>query len=834
MNLLDFKQAFRNLYRNRIYTFVNLVGLGVSSTFILLVAAYVTHSVNRDRFSPSLKNIYRIETSDLWTKPDTAKKRGFFDWLAKDADQHYQLVCPLILGEELKKTFPEINSICRIQTDDEAVILTGKKRFQEEGDRIAFVDPNFFSFFDFPLLTGKEENAFNDRHSVVLSQRAARKYFGTENPVGKVLSLKGDEGNLFTVSAVAKDFSLYSSMQFDVLFCLQGQPDYEERLQSGLNQSSFLTLVQLQPNTKLAAFKNKLALFGESYLKEWVETGRKFHPGSKDISINLSIRSFSESHFNSSAPWFYYTDVKSLYELVFLALVALTIACLNYILLSLSRVAIRSHEAGVRKTVGAGWFHIMELFLTETFVLVLLSVMLGFLMAIMALPYFNALTKMMIRTSELLNPQFLSLALLLILLLSFIAGIYPAIKMAGIRPLKVLGKFATYKINPSLSRIFIALQYTACMVLIVLSIVIARQIEFVHHKDLGFDQEETLLIRNPFWGDKIKTLSIREQLRQYAASQPGIMGVTGANFRFGKGFNQNGHNINGKKEMIAAINVDYDYFELNKISLEKGRFFTNQFPTDTARLALAPDQLDSLGSRSLSNMVVNETLYNLMGHPSLNVINKALGGVIIGVCKDYFFTGLQQKIGPAYHICHPDRIGYFWVRMNKSQRISGIVSNLKAAFTRITNGEQFNFSFMDEDVNLVYESHERWLKVISIASWMAIMIACLGLFGLSAIVAVSRTKEIGIRKVLGASLFQLFYSLNKQSLVMVMVSILTSVPLAIFVCNNWLENFAYRIHLTWTFFVLGALIGLLCALGAVSYHTLKAARVSPVKSLRST
>jgi putative ABC transport system permease protein len=489
----------------------------------------------------------------------------------------------------------------------------------------------------------------------------------------------------------------------------------------------------------------------------------------------------------------------------------------------------------VRRTVGAGWKHMMSLFLAETWLLVLLSMVLGFVLAVIALPYFDELTKVDITITEVINPQFIGIAFLLVLLLTVIAGIYPAIKMAGIKPLNVLNKFGTYRLNPTLSKVFITLQYTACIVLIVFSIVIARQIWYINTKDLGFDKEQTVLIKNPYgWGGGVqKTLTLREQLHRFASSQSSIVGVTGSTFRYGTGSETNGHTINGTKFMINSMYVDYDFFEYNKIPIVKGRSFSREFINDTSRLNISKEQLDSLGSKTYSNLVVNETLYNMLGQPPLNELSKPLAGFIVGVCKDYFFMGLDQKIGPAYHRCRPDRLGYFWFRIAKGQDLASNIAKLKSEFNRDANGEDFSYYFMDDDVKNLYESHQRWLKIISFASWMAILIACLGLFGLSAIVAVNRTKEIGIRKVLGATVTQLFLTLNRQSLIIVLVSILIAVPIANYVSTNWLENFAYRIQMSWIFFAVAALVGFACALVSVSYHTLKAANSNPAESLRT-
>jgi putative ABC transport system permease protein len=833
MFILNLKQSLRNLRRNHVYTYINGAGLCISTAFILLVTVYVIHAVTMDRFSPALKNIYRVETTELWKTTDTTKQNGFFDWLAKGADVQNQLVTPLVLGEDLKRNFPEINSVCRLQSLGGVHFSIGSKSFKGDENNIGVVDENFFSFFPFQLLNRTTPQAFSDVHSVVLTEAAAKKYFGSENPVGKVVSLREYDNSLFTVSAVAKNFPKNSSIQFDMLFCLQGMPDYNERMQSGINQSSFLTLLQLREGSDVIAFKKKLAVFGENYLKDWVALGKKFHPELKDPRVNLAIRPYSDAHFNSSQPWFYYTDLKAVFQLIFLAMIALGIACINYVLLSLSRVAVRSHEAGIRKTVGAGWKHIISMFLTETGLLVFLSMLAGFVLAIIALPYFNELTKVSISITEIINPKFIAIAAGLSLVLTVIAGIHPAIKMAGIKPLSVVSKFGTYKLNPLLSKVFITLQYTACIVLIVFSIVIARQINFARHKDLGFDKDQTLLVQNPYWGNREKTTALRSELYHWASTQPAIAGVTASTFRYGVGGNNNGHNIEGKKVMIRQMTVDYDYFELNKIPIVKGRSFSSQMASDTTRFDIPKSQLDSLGSQMRSNLIVNETLYAMLGQPELNTFNRSLGGFIVGVCKDYFFEGLQQKIGPDYHMCGPDRVGYFWFKISKGQNLASIVNALKAFYNKDTNGEDFSYSFVDDDVKVLYESNERWLKVISFASWMAIFIACLGLFGLSAVVAVSRTKEIGIRKVLGATVLQLFLALNKQSFTMVWLSIVIAVPIAFYISSGWLHNFAYRIEVSWIFFVIAALIGFVCAIIAVSYNTIKAALANPVESLRT-
>ena len=274
------------------------------------------------------------------------------------------------------------------------------------------------------------------------------------------------------------------------------------------------------------------------------------------------------------------------------------IACLNYILLSLSRVASRSQETGIRKTIGANYKHILKMLLTETWVLVMLSMTASFVLAFIVLPYFNKLAEVNIAVTELLNWKFILIAIALALVLTIISGIYPAIKMMNIRPLNVLGKFSTYKLNPFLSRIFITFQYTACTVLIAFAIVMAQQIKFVNNKELGFDKEQALIIDNPYGFNKEKTIMMEEQLRQYASSQPAIAGFTGTDFRYARISNSNSHNINGIMESVNSMIVDYDYFEFNKIPIIQGRSFSRQFISDTSRLEISKEQLDTLGEQN--------------------------------------------------------------------------------------------------------------------------------------------------------------------------------------------------------------------------------------------
>jgi putative ABC transport system permease protein len=832
MILINLKQAVRNLLRNKVYTFINLTGLAVSSAFVILVVLYIYHAFQMDMFSSATKNIHRIEMTDLFNASQQQKPKGIFNQLAADANYRFQTATPLILADDLKKNFTEVTDVTRFNKGWNPIIRVNNQSFREDGSKIARVDRNFFSFMDLPLMQGNKVTPFDSKNSVVITERAAKKYFGTANPVGQIISIKEIEEQLFTVTAIAENFPHNSSLQFDVMWLNEADERYEQQIISGTNSMSHTTLFKLKPGTDEAAFQNRLNSFGKVYFKDFVKDMQSFSEQARGLSFQLQSRPFRKCHFNAS-DWPYFTDVKSIYQLLLLALIALGIAALNYVLLSLSRVVSRSQEAGIRKTMGAGWKQIVRLFLTETNLLVLLSLLLGFILAVATLPVFNKFTNTIIKPQELFNWNMAAMLVLLCLLLTFIAGIYPALKMAGISPLNMLRKYSTYKISPGLSGVFVTIQYTSCMVLIVFAIVIAQQMKRLYNKDLGFDKEQVLLLQNPFRFDFNQTVSLREQLRNYAASQPAITDFSATGSRYGFADNMNGHVIDGKREYVLEMSVDYDYFSFNRIPLIKGRAFSPEYKIDTIRQSFPAEALDSTSSRTMMNIVVNETLYNMLGKPVLGEINRPMGSIIVGVCKDYYTMGANRKIDPMYHVCRPKNAGYFLVRVGKDQSMAAVLDKLKLQWDKMTGNQPFTYYFMDEDVKKVYEYFQRWMNIISSASWLAIIIACLGLFGLSAVTAVNRTREVGIRKVLGAGIAQLFFTLNKSTFLIVLLSFVLAVPVALYISNDWLEVFADRISLHWSIFAVSGFIGILCAVAAVSFHTVKAATSNPVKSLRT-
>jgi len=421
----------------------------------------------------------------------------------------------------------------------------------------------------------------------------------------------------------------------------------------------------------------------------------------------------------------------------------------------------------------------------------------------------------------------------LTIVLGLLAGVYPALAMSGLKPLNIMKGFSTYKINPGLSKSLVVLQYTICVVLVISALVINRQMHFINSADMGFDKEQVVELQDPYgWEDTGARKLLKQRLAHYVESRPELQGMTSTNGKFG-GFNRSGYIIGGTQTFVQQMSVDYNYFSFNKIPIILGRSFSEEIASDSAHLKLNSSQKNPNSSSANQAMVVNQTLYNMLGKPELNVVNYDMGGVIIGVCKDYHTEDLTKPIMPEYHKISTNPAGWFFIKIKARQSIPNAMDNLQLNWNKITGNMPFSYIFMDQDLAKNYDAYLRWMKTITTSCILAILIACLGLFGLSGLSTINRTKEIGIRKVLGASVSNLFLLLNRGTLLLAVGSFLIAAPVAFYFVNQWLDNFAYRITPDWTLFAIAGLIAICTAIIAVSYHTVKAAIANPVKSLRS-
>ncbi len=828
----DLRLAFRNLRKNKLYSVVNITGLGVASAFIILVALYVRHGILMDKFHSKANNIVRIEMSSLGGQ-EPVKDSGLFSFLTADPGERNMIVLPVGLAPDLKVNFPEVTAAVRLKPMYEPVIRYKDKTVAVKDKAGVYVDTGFFSMFSFPILKGSASDPFSNNSSVVLSEQLASLIFGNEEPIGKTISVNNEPDKLFVVTAVAANFPSTSSFQFDLMVPVEGAKSYPNYVKNGTRTMSHFLLVELSPTASRAAFSAKLKDYAKQFFAPLIQSYTERGKADQVAELSLFARPFVQAHINPAAPWFYYTDIVSVNQLVTLALIALLIACVNHVLLSISNITARSQEIGVRKTIGAGAKHILRGYFVETQLLVLLAMVFGVIIAVMALPWFNGLTGVQIPLKEILDVEVALLLMSFAFLLCFVSGIFPALKLIGLQPLKMLRRHSTSKMSLPLSRAFVAVQYVCCIVLITFAIVIAKQMRYMSQKELGFDKEHVVSVQSPFRFNDEKTLDASRYFSSFVATDPVFTGFTATGFKFNGGYDTKSYMINGAQQMLAEITVDFNYFAFNNIPMLHGRAFDPSIKSDSIPTLIPKEMLDSSMSGTRSHVIVNEKLFKLLGSPELNTVNKTLGSIIIGVNKDYHIDGLEKEIVPSYHVCRPGSAMYLWFRVAKNQDLSLAVNKLENAFTRYSAGEAFKYTFLDDDIANTVISHQQWMQIISAASAMAIFIACLGLFGLSAIMAVNRVKEIGIRKVMGAGTATIFFTLNKGTFLIVLLSVIVAIPLSTYIAQNWLQGFAYRISLDHSVYLWAGVAGFLCALVAVSFHSLKAALANPINSLRS-
>jgi len=606
-----------------------------------------------------------------------------------------------------------------------------------------------------------------------------------------------------------------------------------QEIKNGVQGFDDQLIIKLNAGVNATAFNQKLDAFARGYFKPVIDEMQKNDAASKIAGIHLFLRPFADAHYNQSEGWGHYTDLKNIYQLICLAFVILAIACVNYILLTLTSTMSRSQDVGMRKTMGATRKQIILQYYTETQLMAILSVIVGFMLAVTFLPFFSSLTGTEIKLSSFPAGTVAAGLTLLAIALGVIAGIYPAMVMSGLKPLNIISSFSAYRLNPMLSKTMVAIQFGVCVLLIVSALVINKQMHYINNASMGFDTDQVAVIQDPYnYDDQRSAIAFKERLSRFVENEPYLQGITTASFDF-TGYNTSGHIINGKRVGVQRLSVGYNYLIFNKIPIIAGRDFSGTIASDTAGLKLTAAQVVPESSTAGSSIIVNETLYNMLGKPKLDVINREMGGIIIGVNKDYHTDDMTKTIGPSYEIINTHYIGYFWIKIKANHSVPQAMENLQKFWNKDTNGLPFSYTFMDQDVAKSYDAYLRWMATITTSCILAIIIACLGLFGLSGLTTINRTKEIGIRKVLGASISNLFLLLNRGTLYLAAGSFIIAAPIAFYLVHQWLDNFAYRIKPDWILFTVAGLIAISTAIIAVSYHTIKAAIANPVKSLRS-
>jgi len=799
-----FKTAWRNLAKHRTFSFINIAGLSIGISVCFIIMLYVQDELSFDRFNKNADRIVRV-----------VFKANINGGKIFEAN-----VMPPV-SSAMKNDYPEVEDATRLWLAGAPKIVYKDKTFKN--DELAFVDPNFFTIFTLPLLKGNAATALQQPNSIIISKEIAKKYFGNEDPIGKTLSLP-DNNAVFKVTGMIDKVPVNSHFHFDLFASMTGQEDAKSDSWMG---SNFFTYLLLKPGYDYKKLEAKLPAMVKKYMGPQIQQNMGISLDqfiTKGNKLGFALQPLTSIHLYSHSNHELSPSGNALYVYIFgaIAIFMLLIACINFINLSTASASRRAKEVGVRKVIGSGKIHLVKQFLTESSLLVFIALLISLVIIKLALPEFNNISgkKLILDFNIKIIASFIALGIAVML----IAGMYPAFFLSSFKPISVLkGNFSNNNKTFGLRSSLVIFQFFISVGLIISTIVVWQQMKFIQNKKLGYDKEQLLTIPNSY------VLGKNEQsYKQEMLADPRIVNATTSGYK--PAGPSNGGNALAYPEghdneimRTTEYHVDEKYIPTFEMKMATGRNFSKDFATDSTA------------------MIINETGAKAFGWNNTTAIGKIIIREnssrgrnvpyhIIGVVKDFNFQSLHQPITPLLMTLEPD-FGLIF-KVNTTD-IQGLLSSMKKKWDSYNTGEPFTFTFMDDLYNKTYAAEEKTGTVLNIFAVLTILVACLGLFGLATFTAEQRTKEIGIRKVLGASVVQVTEMLSKDFIKLVGIACLIAFPLSYWAMNKWLQSFAYRINISWWIFVVAGLAALIIALATVSFQAIKAALSDPVKSLRS-
>ena len=777
------KTAWRNLMKNKFYSIINIAGLTIGLAIGILILLWVQDELSFDTFHKNAKNIYRLDIQG-----GTGATKQIFEFG----------VAPI--AKMAKEELPEVTNETRLCFD----VSFSLYKYQDKvfGDeKTIFADPSLFTMFDFPLTEGNPAKPFPDDNSIVITRETAKKFFGDADPIGKMITV--DEKQSFTVSGVINDIPKNSDFHMDIILPLSYHAKeiltQDRDMNSDFGTLSYPAFLQLKPGASIKDLEAKI-----------LKIHLKHSPADTDASYLLYP--LTKMHLYNADM----TDrgIGTVRIFIAIALLILIIACINYVNLSTARSMLRSKEISMRKIVGAAKFHLFMQFIIETAVLFALAAIFAIAVAYALMPVFNNISgKQMVLD---LSDYHIWLVIICTIAGTLIASsIYPALLLSSFEPLKALkGKISTGIGDTLFRKILVVGQFSFSIVLIIGTIVITSQLRYIHSKDLGYNKEHVF----SFW--------MRDMAPHYDAvraelmKQPGIADVTRSSqniVRFGEFTGSaDWEGKNPKQNLILhVIAIDKDFVPFFKMKMLKGSTFTNA-PIDTARFIL-------------NEAAIKET--GLQDPIGKRFSMRGIKGIIIGVVKDFHYASMREKITPAAFYYRPQRSNTIYIKTTGKDASEAIAAAQKL-FKQYNGQYPFNYAFLDETFNSIYTGESRQATLFDYFSGVAIFISCLGLLGLATYTAQVRVREIGVRKVLGASVANITGMLSMDFLKLVAIAILIATPAAWYLMNKWLQDFAYRINIQWWMFAVAGILAILIAFATISYQAIKAALMNPVKSLR--
>ncbi|MCW5912884.1 MAG: ABC transporter permease [Cyclobacteriaceae bacterium] len=804
-----FKVTVRNIQKRKFYSFINAFGLSIGLAFCMLIALYIQDEREFDQFHANKDQIYRIEEKsfDTWRHdaPDPYRRSA---WLQTG------------LGPVIKEEFPEVEYVTRYNGGNSVIFRFEDKVFTE---RVTYVDKDFFNMFSFPLIRGNADKLFQDKLEVVITPAIATKYFGDADPIGKTIEIDNNGKKAFTVTGIIEPPPAQSSLTYAILLPQENRNYYERNMKNWGNFGT-PTFVQLRQDASQQSFKANLDKTIEKYMGEMLERWRKeaavpIPPDAKMLEYEFTV--LPEIHLKKEISWAKVSDPQYSIILGGIALLIMLIACINYISLSLTTSASRRIEVGVRKVAGAQQSQLVYQFSFESLMLAVVSLVFGFGLVILFLPYFNEFTNKSIGLSGVKILQLLSIGFALMMVTGLLAGSYPSWFLSRFKPASVLKGSFTSRLQAGFTKPLVVLQFALSAFLIISSVMMYKQMRYITTKDLGYDKDQVLVIPTQAgWGEESNR--VVEQFRTRTQSEPVIVSVAGTSLSFNQGYSRYGFKIDGEQKSVYVYAADPYYISTLGIQLLEGRSFDANIPADS------------------NAVIVNEALVRDMKWTDpLNTYYNwredtvGMGARVIGVVKDYHFLSLEQKFEPmVLSMGKDDYLTTLLVKVAGNEVADGL-ARVKTIWQELYPDKPFDYTFLDEDVAKQYNSYKRWMSIMGLATGFAILISCLGLFGLAGINAVNRTKEIGIRKVMGADLRAIFFLLNKQFVVLAVLAFSLAAPLSWWFISKWyMKDFSFKVPMSWELFAISMGAGLLLALATVSYHAIKAAMLNPAQTLK--
>lgn len=791
------KIALRNLLKNKTAGAINIFGLTIGLTSCLLIALYIQHETSYDNFERNGNRISRVIMEYKFEGGNDLKKGNFTS---------------VRVASVFKKTFPEVENAVRM-ADEDNVVKYKDKLFTES--KFMFADPSFFDFFTFRLLQGDPSKVLSATHQVVLSASTAKKYFGNEEAVGKVLQV-GNDSIPYQVTGVTADCPSNSQIKYDFLASFSSlglTKEYEETYWDA-NYTTYLLLRNKQAANTLQA---KLPAFMK---KEMAGQG---------ATVNFYLEPFTKIHLQSEYGGFEANNsITYIYILAAVALLILVIVCFTYVNLSTARSVERAKEVGIRKVIGAGKKQLFWQFIGESFLLCSVAVIVSFIVAVLLLPAFNQLSGKALQARTLLGWPFILLSLLVTAVISFLAGSYPAIMLTGFQPIKVLkGSFKNTERAQWLRKSLIVFQFAISIFLIVSTFIIQKQLYFIQHKKLGYDRNHVLVL--PIDN---KILASLQNFKQQFKTNPDVLNVSACAstpVNIGSGFNMRSFDMRENQQIAVTANrIDEDFIRTTGLQILQGEDFTEQDIKDVQK----EDQ-----TKRIYHFILNESAAKELGWNPQEAVGKKMfldnsrPGFVKAVIKDFHFESLHAPIKPL--VLFPEtRVNLMLVKLS-GQHLPNTISFLRDKWKDLAPYRPFEYHFLDDTYNDLYRSEIRLGKVMNLFASIAIILACLGLFGLSSYTTQQRTKEIGIRKILGASVVNIWGLLSKEFVLLVLLSLVIAIPIAYYFMHNWLQNYQYRTPISWWIFVVSSAGAVLVTLATVSFQAIKSAYGNPVKNLRT-